>query len=55
MTRVHAEAVKSISIVAEDNILKSIRKEVNKVLEYDECRIELQNMEDNIKDLRDAL
>lgn len=51
MIRVHAAAERNISIVA----VRTNKKEVKKMLEYDEYKLRLSGLEKNITELRDAL
>ena len=57
MTRVRAEAVRSINTAAESkwNTVFYNTERSDKMLEYDEYRLKLQGFEDSINDLRDSL
>lgn len=56
MTRVPAEAVRSISTAAESNPAERTKTErSDNMLEYDEYRLKLQGFEESINDLRDSL
>lgn len=54
MILAHVEAEKSISIAAEDNLNQCI-KGCDKMLEYEQYRLQLEGMEKGILELSDSL